>query len=390
MVFLCGLAGCQHAGGPGREAPVVQLDTRRTTNPDVAVNNLHAAIDSLRARLALTPDDTTLSAALADQLLARAAYLGSYDDFREVDELTARAYAHSETTPSVIMQRAGYLSAVHRFVEASELIDLAERHGAEAGEVERARIVIGVATGTAPALLLPRAEALVAESDTYARLTVLGTVQAAGGHYDEADATYLRALERYRDVSPFALAWVSFTRGVMWGEAAGRPDIARVLYRDAVARLPQYVVANVHLSELEDSAAAIPRLEGIAYVAGDPEPAGRLAQRLEDSDPDRAADLRQRGTERYDELLARHREAFLDHGAEFFAGVGGDPQRALALALENVALRPVPRAYVVAIGAALEADALDTACALVAQSARWRGQHVVLEERAAELSRRCP
>jgi len=119
------------------------------------------------------------------------------------------------------------------------------------------------------------------------------------------------------------------------------------------------------------------------------EPAGRLSQRLTSSDPARAEALRQQGAARYDELLSLHREAFLDHGAEFFAGAGGDPARGLALALENVALRPVPRAYLVAIDAALAATDVATACRMVAESEPLQARHQVLANRASELERTC-
>ena len=119
------------------------------------------------------------------------------------------------------------------------------------------------------------------------------------------------------------------------------------------------------------------------------EPAGRLSQRLTSSDPARAEALREQGAARYDELLSRHREAFLDHGAEFFAGAGGDPVRGLALALENVALRPVPRAYLVAIDAALAATDVATACRMVAESEPLQARHQVLANRASELERTC-
>jgi hypothetical protein len=43
-------------------------------------------------------------------------------------------------------------------------------------------------------------------------------------------------------------------------------------------------------------------------------------------------------------LLARHRDAFADHAAEFWLTVGGDPERALRLALHNLSVRQTPRA----------------------------------------------
>lgn len=383
------LAGCADGGPPAQVPDGVALDTRRTTNPDVAVGNLDAAIEALRARLTGQPGDLDLVSALVDRLLSRTAFLGSYDDFQEVEQLTRDAYAQHPGVARAILQRASFLSAVHRFGEATALLDEAALSGGEAGEIERARIVIELAQGVDPSSLLPRAQALVDEWASFARLNVLASVYGALGQYQEADDTYMRALAAYRDVSPFALAFTSFTRGVMWGEAADRPDLALVLYRDAVARLPQYVVANVHLSELEDAEAAVARLERIAADAGDPEPSGKLAERLAEVDPARAADLRDAATGRYDALLARHEEAFLDHGAEFFAGPGGDPRRALGMALENLALRPVPRAYVVAVEAALATGDEATACELLDASTPLQGRHRVLAALAAENARRC-
>ena len=46
----------------------------------------------------------------------------------------------------------------------------------------------------------------------------------------------------------------------------------------------------------------------------------------------------------FDRLLARHRLAFADHAAEFYAGSGDDCRRALELARANVANRPTRRA----------------------------------------------
>jgi hypothetical protein len=47
---------------------------------------------------------------------------------------------------------------------------------------------------------------------------------------------------------------------------------------------------------------------------------------------------------RYDELLARHQDAFADHAAEFWLTIGGGPERARWLARHNLSLRQTPRA----------------------------------------------
>ena len=48
---------------------------------------------------------------------------------------------------------------------------------------------------------------------------------------------------------------------------------------------------------------------------------------------------------RYDELVARHPEAFADHAAEFWLDTGTDPHRALSLARRNLEVHQTPRAH---------------------------------------------
>jgi imidazolonepropionase-like amidohydrolase len=58
-----------------------------------------------------------------------------------------------------------------------------------------------------------------------------------------------------------------------------------------------------------------------------------------------ALEWRARAAARYEELVARHLEAFADHAAEFWLEDGADPQWALWLAQKNVEVRQTPRAY---------------------------------------------
>ncbi len=364
---------------PEKHLLEVAFDARVTTHADIAVNNFLARVEALRERMVRFPDDQALRAMLVEHLLARATFLGTFEDFDEVDALT-------EDQPGAdgALMRASFLSAVHRFDEARTKLDQAEQLGAPSLAIERARIVIELAIGEDPNALLPRAQSLVDASERYGHLTVLASVLGALGRYEEADATYLRALGAYRDSSPFTLAWVSFVRGVMWGEAAGRRDLAEALYEDAIARLPHYVVANVHLSEIEDTEVAVARLRRV-LDSQDPEPAARLAQRLTGPERD---ELLARARARYEELLTRHRAAFLDHASEYYA-IAGEPERALDLALENLDMRRNGRAYVVAIQAALAAGSQGKLCQLLEASAPERPRHRVLDELVAANENRC-
>ena len=117
----------------------------------------------------------------------------------------------------------------------------------------------------------------------------------------------------------------------------------------AVRRLPAYVPAQGHLAELDaalgEPAAAIVRLRPLALTSDDPDYATQLARVLSDAGQrDEAQVWRRKAAARYDELLARHLDAFADHAAEFWLTIGGDRERALRLARHNLSVRQTPRA----------------------------------------------
>src|SRR4029453_7900829 len=63
---------------------------------------------------------------------------------------------------------------------------------------------------------------------------------------------YRQAFRSHDGVSPFPLAWVCFHLGMLWGELVPVPDpnLAALWYRRAIAYLPGYIKARVHLAEL--------------------------------------------------------------------------------------------------------------------------------------------
>ena len=76
-----------------------------------------------------------------------------------------------------------------------------------------------------------------------------------------------------------------------------------------------------------------------------PDYAAQLARILSEAGrAEEAREWRAQAAARYDELLARHPEAFADHAAEFWLQSGTDPDRALSLATMNLEVRRTPRA----------------------------------------------
>ena len=103
--------------------------------------------------------------------------------------------------------------------------------------------------------------------------------------FTEADAVYRQAFDSYDDISPFPLAWVCFQLGMLWGELVPvpDPDLAALWYRRAIAYLPGYVKARVHLAEICASQDRTGEAEALllpALSSRDPEVQWRLADVL--------------------------------------------------------------------------------------------------------------
>jgi hypothetical protein len=149
---------------------------------------------------------------------------------------------------------------------------------------------------------------------------------------------------------------------MLWGELVPVPDrhLAARWYRRAMAYLPGYVKARVHLAEICASQGQPGEAEALlkpALASRDPEVRWRLADVLiaqgifEEGERQLAA-----ARSGFEELLSRHLLAFADHAAEFYAGSGNDYRLALELARTNANNRPTRRAVRQAHAIAVMAD----------------------------------
>jgi tetratricopeptide (TPR) repeat protein len=193
-------------------------------------------------------------------------------------------------------------------------------------------------------------------------LVPLGAVLADLERFAEADAVYRQAIYSYDGISPFPLAWACFQLGMLWGEIAPAPDpnLAALWYRCAIAYLPGYVKARVHLAEIYASQEQTGDAEKLllpAISSRDPEIRWRLADVLSAQARFEEAQTQLNAARcGFEELLGRHLLAFADHAAEFYAGSGNDCRLALELARVNVANRPTRRAVKQAHAIAVNAD----------------------------------
>ena len=371
-------AGCSQPTAPPSEAVLEPRIDRVTTDGVLAADNLDAEIAGLERLLGGRPPGDPLGDRLLGLYLSRTQFFGRYSDFDRAEKL-----ASVEGNGESDLRRARWLSAVHRFAEADAL--LAAHSASPNAELAAVREAVALATDRDLLALKESRQAAAERHPSYATLSGLAAIQATLGEFDAADASYRQAARHYHDVSPFPLAWLFFQRGVLWAEMANRPERSRQLYQEAVRLLPGYVVANVHLAELEwqegDTAAAIARLRALAGRTEDPEPAGLLGEILLSLGDAEGQVFLERARARYDALLSTHPAAFADHASEFFAGPGGDPGRGLTLALANLATRPTPRAYLVALEATVAAKdgtPAETLCDLARLATPLRARHANL------------
>jgi tetratricopeptide (TPR) repeat protein len=339
-------------------------DLPRATDGEIAAINLESARRRAWARFAQDPRLAGAAEAIVHNENLAAQFLGDLDALDRLEALATQFTRVDDSFRSALVQ-AEVASTVHRFAEARDHLARAASLGAPRAEVDRRSLSIDQACGVKLDAVLAARRQIATASGRLEDLVPLGAVLADLERFDEADAVYRQALYSYDDVSPFPLAWVCFQLGMLWGELVPVPDpnLAAPWYRQAIAYLPRYAKARVHLAEIYASEGRPGDAEALlvpALSSRDPEVRWRFADvliaqgRFEEAKAQ--LDAARTG---YDQLLAKHLLAFADHAAEFYAGSGNDRRRALELARTNVANRPTRRAakQLDAI-AAMEAESL--------------------------------
>jgi len=328
---------------------LAEPDLPRATDGEIAAINLESARRGAWARFAQDARLPGAAEAIVHNENLAAQFLGDLDALDRLEALAAQFARADDSFRSAFVQ-AEVASTVHRFAEARDHLVRAASLGAPHEQVDRHSLSIDQACGVGLDAVLAARRRIAAASGRLEDLVPLGALLADLERFAEADAVYRQALYSYDDVSPFPLGWVCFQLGMLWGELVPttEPDLAALWYRRAIAYVPGYVKARVHLAEIcasQDRAADAEALLVLALSSDDPEVRWRLAdvliaQRRFDEARIRLDEARLG----FDGLLGKHFLAFADHAAEFYAGSGNDRRRALELARANVANRPTRRA----------------------------------------------
>lgn len=360
------------------ETPEIDLVLPLVTDGDIAVNNLESARQRSWTRFWRDPLRSGIAEYIVEQEQLTAQFLGDLTALDRLETLVNQLDRLDAESPRTALLHAQVSSMAHRFSEARRYLASTEGGRELSDAVNRLSLSIDQACGVNLEFVL-EARRTAAESGRLEDLVPLGALYGDLREFGEADRIYQQALNEYHDTSPFAVAWVCFQLGVLWGELVPETQSSRAAYwyRKATEYVPRYVKARVHLSEIYLQHGRLTLAEDLllpAVQSGDPEVFWRLADVMLAMRRFAHADVQIHATRSaFEALLRKHLLAFADHGAEFYAGSGNNPARAYELAVINLENRPTLRAFEQAFAIAVDAGFSDSASEiLTAAKERWK------------------
>ena len=320
------------------------IDAGRYTSGRIALANLSPSIGGLELRHALGANFDSL-AALSKLLFLRGDVLGRIADHDRAELIAGEAMALSPDPATTLYLGARLAGRFHRFEDAGTRLDQALAAGHPADEIDVERAALLQATGRYDDALIMR-ERLANDAPGIDTLGALASLLAEMGRWTAAETRYAAALDADDCVSPLPCSQLLFE----WGVSAmrhGDLDRAEAIFAELDAILPAHVPGRGHRAEVAlargqlDLATAL--ILPLIATSDDPEYRAIHAEILAARGDSNAASEAEHAAASYELLLARRPEAYADHAAAFFMGVGKRPQRAVELAAANRRLRDTPR-----------------------------------------------
>lgn len=357
----------------------------RTTSWSIAGSNLDADIaDRLRRDQSDGPNRLTI----VELLLARGQFLSNVADYELADTIADKALKGLPKSPDTHLAKALAHGALHRFPAALEELDRAKELGAPEARVTAARAAVLMAVGryTEADALLPPHGPKSSPAQLVTRAVLLGHLQKPA----DAESLFERARTSIVDVSPFPVAWMDFQRA-MFLESQGKSTQARQYFAESTESIPVYVHANVHLAPTDAPGVAVARLLELRKSSTDPDILAALgdAYRREQKSED-AARVTAEARTRYEELVAKHPEAYADHAARFYLAAGNDPKKAYELAEKNATLRPTEEAIDLWMAAAAAVNDKPKICASALAMKTFAHASELHTRLAAATAKDCP
>ena len=321
------------------------IDPGRYTSGRIAVANLSASIESLElCRL----NGATFAdlVALSNLLFLRGDLLGRIVDHDRAELMAKKAIAFSPNYAATLYIRAWLAERFHRFDEANAILDQALAAGHPKDEIDVEKAALQQATGRYREAIVLR-ERLAKDNPSIQTLGALATLLAEMDQWAAAESCYRAAVEADEGTSPIPCGQLLFE----WGVSAmrrGDLDRSETIFTELDAILPQHVPGRGHRAEVALARGQLNFAEALITplleISDDPEYRATYAEILAArGEAEAAASAAERATVAYELLLTQRPEAYADHAAAFFMGVGNRPQLAVDLASANRKLRDTSR-----------------------------------------------
>jgi tetratricopeptide (TPR) repeat protein len=323
----------------------MMINNKRYTSGHIAMANLSASIDGLMCLRGNKASFANLST-LSNLLFLRGDLLGRITDHDLGEVIAQEAIAQSAAASTACYIRARLAGRFHRFEEAECYLGRALEGGYPEQEIELERAGLLPATGKYERALRLR-ERLAKSDPGIHSIGALATLLAEMGEWTAAETCYSNALEADNGISPIPCGQLLFEWGVN-AMRRGELDRADAIFAELETILPAHVPGRGHRAEVALARGELRQSEALITplldIADDPEYRATYAEILEArGDAINASKQSDRAAAEYERLLARRPEAYADHAAAFFMGIGSRPELALRLALANWELRDTPR-----------------------------------------------
>src|SRR5262245_51829757 len=234
------------------EVPEIDL---QTTDGEIAVINLESRRRRSWSRFYEDPMRDGAAEVVVENEQLTLEFVGDITALERVEVLAARLDQAGPASATAALVRAQVASMAHRFSDARHYLAQAEADGAPTADVQRLRLNLDQACGANLDSVLDVRRRNADDTHGLEEYVALGSLFADLGDFVAADRVYKQAWRGYQDVSPFPVARICFQLGVLWGELAPQPDLSRAKqwYLQAIALLPMYTRALIHLAEIYSS-----------------------------------------------------------------------------------------------------------------------------------------
>jgi tetratricopeptide (TPR) repeat protein len=185
------------------------------TDGEIAVINLESARQRSWNRLLADPLREGVAETVVEQEQLSAQFVGDVQALDRLEALVRRLAQVERASARAALIQAPLAAMMHRFADARHFLAQADIGGAPSADVNRVLLNVDQACGANLGKVLDERREIARKFGRTEDLVALGALLADLREFTEADRIYGQALEVYRDVSPFPIAWVCFQLGML-------------------------------------------------------------------------------------------------------------------------------------------------------------------------------